>query len=315
VSIVPADRLAYGMQLPIQAQSTVFVEEWQTTAGADDLAAIARKADETGFFYIAVCDHVAIPADKADAMSTTWYDTMTTLGFLAGVTAHVRLMSHVYVPAYRHPLETAKAFATLDSLSKGRAIIGVGAGHVEAEFDLLGVEFAKRGALLDESIDVIRAALTEEFPVADGPVFPVDGFGIKPRPVQSPPPIWIGGSSKPAIRRAAQRGDGWLPQGNPPKHYPAMVESLRSQRRDALGDAPVDLGALVELLHVGPVPEGLDMGPWSLTGSPDEVAAGLHTWADMGAAHVQIRFPSRSLAELLDQMDAFGRDVAPLLAR
>lgn len=313
VSIVPEGRLVVGMQLPIQSQSTVYVDEWEHDAGGAELAAIARAADAAGFFYVAVCDHVAIPRDKAEAMSTTWYDTMTTLGFLAGITENVRLLSHVYVPAYRHPLVTAKALLTLDELSGGRAILGVGAGHVEAEFDMLGVDFASRGGRLDESIDVIRAALLDEWPVHDGDLFHVADVGLRPRPRQVPrPAIWVGGSSPPAIRRAGERGDGWLPQGNPPKKYPGMIESLLSHRRAAVGDQPVDIGALVEYVHVGDA-TGIDVGPWSLTGSPDEIAAGLRKWGDLGANHLQVRFPSRSLAELLEQIEAFGADVLPLL--
>jgi probable F420-dependent oxidoreductase len=247
-------------------------------------------------------------------MSTTWFDTMTTLGFLAGVTSRVRLLSHVYVPAYRHPLEVSKAFSTLDLLSGGRAILGAGAGHVEDEFDLLGADFHRRGRLLDESIDAVRAALLDEFPEHRGDEWQFSDMGQRPRPVQSPPPpIWIGGSSPAAIRRAAERGDGWLPQGNPPKKFPEMVESLLRQREAAAGDQPVDIGALTEIVHVGEVPDGLELGRFSLSGEPDQIAEGLRRWGDMGAHHLQIRFRSRSLDELLDQMAAFGRDVGPLL--
>jgi probable F420-dependent oxidoreductase len=314
VSIVPRDRLAYGIQLPIQAQSSIFVEDWEKAAGAAELAAISRQADQSGFFYLAVCDHVAIPADKAEAMSTTWYDTMTTLGFLAGITREVRLLSHVYVPAYRHPLEVSKAFATLDRLSDGRAILGAGAGHVEGEFAALDVDFHRRGRLLDESIDAVRTAFLDEFPEHHGEQWDFEGLGQGPRPVQTPrPPIWIGGSSPAAIKRAAERGDGWLPQGNPPKKFPAMVASLLEQREAAVGDQPIDIGALTEIVHVGAVPDGLDVGPWSLSGEPEQIAEGLRRWGELGAHHIQFRIRSRSLDELLDQMEAFGRDVAPLL--
>src|SRR5258708_6187457 len=125
--IIPDGTTVFGMQLPIQAQSSMFVEDWERTSGPDELIEIARTADEAGFFYIAVCDHVSVPERLAAAMGTTWYDTIATLGLLAGVTSHVRLMSHVWVAAYRHPLISAKSFATLDHLSKGRVIIGVGA--------------------------------------------------------------------------------------------------------------------------------------------------------------------------------------------
>ena len=200
-SIVPEGRLVYGMQLPIQSQSRIYVEPWELDAGATELGAVARKADATGFFYIAVCDHVTIPAEQAQRMGDVWYDTVATLGWLAGLTEHARLLSHVYVAAYRHPLLTAKAFSTLDELSGGRAILGVGAGHVEPEFERLGVDFAGRGAATDEAVDVLRSVFDGTYPDA----------GVGPRPGQEHLPIWIGGSSKPALRRAGARGDGWLP--------------------------------------------------------------------------------------------------------
>src|SRR5690349_19394861 len=167
-SIIPADTLAYGMQLPIQSQSTIYAEAWEAGAGRTELAAIARACDAAGFLYVAVCDHVAIPRPSDEKMSTSWWDTMTTLGWLAGITESVRLMSHVYVLPYRHPLMTAKAFLTLDEVSGGRAILGAGAGHVEAEFELLGVDFASRGSVLDEGIDVVRAAFADEYPQHSG---------------------------------------------------------------------------------------------------------------------------------------------------
>ena len=145
-SIVPPGQLVYGMQLQVQAKSKTFVEEWEADAGADELRSIVQKADETGFFYVAVCDHLAVTKPLDAHMQTTWYDTVATLGWIAALTQQVRVMSHVYVMSYRHPLHTAKSFMTLDELSGGRAILGVGAGHLEGEFDLLGLDFPGRGA-------------------------------------------------------------------------------------------------------------------------------------------------------------------------
>src|SRR6267378_6200099 len=121
-SIVPPGRLVYGMQLQVQSQSRIYAEAWEADAGRDELAAIAHKADDTGFFYIAVCDHVAIPRPLDERMNTVWYDTVATLGWLAGITTRVRLLSHVYIAAQRHPLRAAKEFATLDALSGGRLV-------------------------------------------------------------------------------------------------------------------------------------------------------------------------------------------------
>lgn len=117
--VLPEGRLAYGMQLPIQSQSTIYAEAWEAGAGPEDLVEIGRAADRSGFAYIASCDHVAIPRRLAPAMSTIWYDPVATLAHLAGVTERVRLLSHVAIVGLRHPLVTAKQYATLDHLSGG----------------------------------------------------------------------------------------------------------------------------------------------------------------------------------------------------
>jgi probable F420-dependent oxidoreductase len=297
--------LAYGIQLPIQAQSTYFVEPWEPAAGRTELGDVARACDESGFDYVAVCDHVAIPRDKATAMNTTWYDTIATLGWLAATTERTRLLSHVYVPAYRHPLATAKAFATIDALSGGRAILGVGAGHVEEEFELLDVPFAERGRLTDEAIDQVRAALGDEWATGD--------FGQRPQPVQlGGVPIWVGGSSTAAIRRAAERGDGWLPQGTPKKEMPAAIERLNELRAKAdRASKPFTVGAIAPFLWVGE--KTWDTGEQCLAGPAEKIAGYLRQYADMGVHQVQVRFRSRTAAELCDQIRTFGASVAPLL--
>jgi probable F420-dependent oxidoreductase len=311
-SIVPPGELVYGMQLQVQSQSTMYAEPWEADAGVAELAAMARAADDAGFFYIAVCDHVAIPRPLAKAMGTTWYDTMTTLGFLAGITSRTRLLSHVAVLPYRHPLMTAKAFATLDTLSNGRAIVGVGAGHAADEFATLGIDFAARGALLDEAIDVVKAALLDEFPEAQGPTWPVRDVGVAPRPVQQPrPPVWVGGSAPPSLRRAAEKGDGWLPQGTPRSKMPEQIAFIRAHREKVLGPEPIDLGCITEFLYVGD--PAWDVGEHTLRGSPDAIAERLREFGAMGVDHLQVRFRSRDVGEAVDQITAFGAEVAPLL--
>ena len=313
-TIVPEGQLAYGMQLQIQAKSKTFVEEWEVDAGAAELSALVRKADETGFFYVAVCDHLAVTKPLDAHMQTTWYDTVATLGWIAGQTERVRVMSHVYVMSYRHPLHTAKSFMTLDELSGGRAILGVGAGHLEGEFDLLGFDFSRRGAVTDAAIDVAREAFTNEYPDIETPFWGhLQGGGMAPRPRQARLPIWVGGSSKPALRRAAERGDGWLPQGTPRDEMPGQIAFLLEHRKQTIGDEPIDLGTITEFLYVGD--PGWDVGEQTLSGSPDLIAERLNEFGAMGVSHLQIRFRNRTLHELLDQMDAFHRDVAPHLHR
>ncbi|MFD5407639.1 LLM class F420-dependent oxidoreductase [Streptomyces griseorubiginosus] len=304
--------MRYGIQLPVQSQSTIYAEPWEAEATPADLVGIARAADRAGFDYIAACDHVAIPRRLAPAMSTIWYDPVATLAFLAAVTERARLLSHVAVVGLRHPLLTAKQYATLDHLSGGRLVLGVGAGHVQEEFEALGVDFAHRGAVLDESIDALRSALgPEEFPEHHGKLYDFEGLGQRPRPAQSHVPLWVGGSSPAAVRRAALKGDGWLPQGDPRDRLPAQIERIRRLRQEAGLEGAFTVGAIAEPLYVGT--PTWDVGRRTLSGAPGELAESLRAYRAMGVDQIQVRFRSRSPAELLDQMEEFGAEVGSSL--
>ncbi|MFJ8107316.1 TIGR03619 family F420-dependent LLM class oxidoreductase [Streptomyces sp. NPDC096132] len=303
-------RLAYGIQLPVQSQSALYAEPWEAGAGPGDLVEIARAADRAGFAYVACCDHVAIPRRLADAMSTVWYDPVATLAHLAAVTERVRLLAHVAVVGLRHPLVTAKQYATLDALSGGRLILGVGAGHVREEFEALGVVFEQRGAVLDETIDALRAALgEEEYPAHHGKLYDFEGLGQRPRPAQPRVPLWVGGSSPAAVRRAALKGDGWLPQGDPRDRLPAQIETVARLRGD--DDSPFTIGAITEPLYVGT--PTWDVGRRTLTGPPQALAESLRAYGAMGVHQIQVRFRCRDRGELTDQLAAFGAEVGPHL--
>jgi probable F420-dependent oxidoreductase len=301
VYTIPAGQRVVGMQLPIQAQSTYFVADWERSAGPAELAEVAQACDTAGFAYVAVCDHVALPEAVAGSMGYHWVDPVATLAWLAAQTTNVHLLSHVYVLAYRHPLMAAKQFATIDHLSGGRVICGIGAGHVEPEFDRLGVDFAGRGRALDAGVPLLAEALANEV---------VDGFGSLPRPVQTPrPPIWLAGSSAPAIRRAARLADGWLPQG------PAsvgMVDALAAEREACgRGDEPMAVGTITPFMYVGAA--SWDLPDDTLTGSPGVIAEHLVDLAGSGVNQLQVRFRARGATELCDQIAAFGSTVLPLL--
>jgi alkanesulfonate monooxygenase SsuD/methylene tetrahydromethanopterin reductase-like flavin-dependent oxidoreductase (luciferase family) len=220
---------------------------------------------------------------------------------LAGLTSRIGLLTHVYVLPYRHPLVAAKQFATLDHLSGGRALVGVGAGHVQAEFERLGVDFGTRGKAVDAGIPVLAAALEQEW---------VDGFGATPRPVQQPrPPIWVAGSTPAAIRRAARLADGWLPQGPSDASMVALLQEERE--RCARAERSMMIGHVTTFLHVGA--PTWDVGPHTIAGSPQEVADRLLAGTAPGVNQLQVRFKARDAGEMCDQIAAFGRDVAPLL--
>jgi probable F420-dependent oxidoreductase len=310
--LIAPGRLEVGMQLPIQSQSRIYAEPWEEGSGAAELGTIVDACEAAGLYYVAVCDHVAVPEEPAKRMQTIWYDTIATLSWIAGRTERLRLLSHVFVPAYRHPLVSAKAFLTLDELSGGRAIVGVGTGHVEGEFAALGADYANRGAVTDECIDVLRAAFTDEYPTYAGEHFSVEGVGLQPRPRQEVLPIWVGGSSKPALRRAATRGDGWLPQGTPRHELKDAIAYLMEHREAGpLAGRPIDLGTICEPIYVGE--PDWDVGPWTISGGPEQVAEKIRDFKDLGISHCQVRPRARTLDEFTDQLAALGSEVLPLV--
>ena len=311
VTIVPDGELVFGIQLPSVALSTMVAAPWEREngAGVPELVQAAQAADRAGFFYVAVCDHVAIPRQLAPAMSTTWYEPISTLGFLAGQTTRTRLMTNVFVGPYRHPLQTAKAFATLGTRSDGRVILGMGAGHVEKEFDARGRPCAARGKRLDHAVDGVKDAWRAEFTGAGD-----DAVGMRPRPVQEPrPPIWIGGSSRPALRRVAERGDGWIPQGTPRKNMPESIAYLRGQRDRVRPGAEPEIGVITEAMYVGEPDWEVARG--TITGPPEKLAESMNEYGAIGVSHLQVRFQSRSIEELCDQIERFGAEVGPHLTR
>lgn len=297
--------MKFGLQLPVQAQSSVFVEPWELQAGPEEMLAVAQAADRAGFDHVGVCDHTAIPSDRLDAMGATWFEPLTTLAWVAQATTRVRLLTHVYVLAQRNPLHAAKAFATLDQLSAGRVVIGVGAGHVAEEFALAGGSFERRGADLDEGIVALRGALVDEVPSHDGVRWQHEGLTVRPRPVQQPPPIWVGGSSTPALRRAGRLGDGWIPQGTRLSDMPGQLAQLARHRADAGREGlPFAVGGMALPMYLGT--PTWDVGPWTKSGSAERLRDLVDRFEAIGVTHLQIRLRSSSAQELVEQVHGFG---------
>lgn len=301
----------FGLQLPIQTLTRTLVDPWEEKASVADLVAIAKRCDERDFDFIGVCDHVAIPDDAyARNMSTTWYDTVATLGFLAAHTSRIRLVSTIWVAAYRHPLQTAKAFGTLSHLSNGRAILGVGAGHVRGEFEALGIDFETRGRRLDESLRAIRGAFDAPYVSYAGEFHRYANVGVAPRPVGELP-IWIGGRGRNAWRRVGCHGDGWIPMANDKAQYPEAIEIMRTAAFEAgRGEVALDVGYMPAWSYLlGPVPDSLPKG--GLRGGAEGLVEDLRAARAVGANTFHLRFRARSVAEYLDQLDAFREAVWP----
>ena len=297
--------MEFGLGFPCMNLYPPTLQPWEATATSADMVAIARKAEEVGFAYLSVSDHIIMSAEMNEAMGARWCEGVTAIAFLAGATQHIRVYNSVLVLPYRDPLLVAKQLATLDLMSGGRAILGVGIGHLEKEFEVLGVSCADRAAITDEYLPAIEALWSQDAPSFDGRFASFKDIVFEPKPARVP--VWIGGNSKPAIARAARSGDGWVPWKITTDELPALLDELRDQ--PGYDDRPFDVVmpmAIIQREEGTPrvlgetvIPDGRD--EWLAATEANERAGATVTGASLGH--------TRSVAEYLDKLEAFGSDV------
>ena len=301
--------MKYHLQLP-----TDHVGQGLEFVSADGIAEIARAAETAGFESVFVTDH---PFPQDEWMSTGGHhalDPFVALSFAATATSRLKLLTYLCVVPYRNPFLVAKAAVSLDVLSGGRLLLGVGAGYLEAEFRALGVDFDERNELLDEGIVAIRRAWAEGGVVMTGRHFDAQGHTMLPRPATpGGPPIWVGGNARRAIRRAAELGQGWLPMVNPralgSRRRSAHLESLDDLRRllgylgeyrDAAGATGPFEVITQPLVQSVPGTEGFDRSQFV-----DHVA----DMESLGVTGITVFMPAVSRAAMVDQVATFGAEV------
>ena len=261
-------------------------------ATADAVAEIARAAEDAGYAACFVTDHPAGDATWLDTGGHHALDPLVTLAFAAAATTRLRLLTHVYILAYRNPFLTAKATLTLDVLSGGRLILGVAAGYLRPEFGALGVDFDERNELVDEALEVIPLAWSGQDVAYQGRHFRARGVRMRPAPVS--PPIWMGGNSRIAIRRAVESCQGWAP-------FPSAGIARASKTAEVadLDDLrPRIAYARAHAEEVGRT-EPLDIC-WSAGAGAD--AGHLERLADEGITWATIGFPAKERRTYIDAL-------------
>lgn len=216
---------------------------------------VAQAAEAAGFESVWTGEHVVLPDPQAPPSPApprhAMLDPAVSLAFLAGVTERLRLGTGIIILPQRNPVVLAKELASVDVVSQGRLLVGVGAGYLEPEFAAIGSDFASRGPRTDEYLDVLRALWTQEKPAFDGPTVHFSGIDAHPRPVQQPhPPLLIGGHSPPAFRRAVARGNGWYAFFQPPEGVAGCLAGIEKARAQV--ERPASLGELE--ISVSPPP-------------------------------------------------------------
>jgi probable F420-dependent oxidoreductase len=260
----------------------VVLQHFREHASPEAIGEVAHAAEELGYDSVWVMDHVVVPnVPEARQFTPLVYDPFLTLAYVAAQTERVRLGTSALIVPYRSPLVQAKMLSTLDALSHGRLIVGVGAGWFSQEFEALGVPFDKRGALMDEYIEAIKVLWSSPGPASfQGPTIRFENVLCEPKPVQQPyPPLWIGGGSEAALRRAAKLGSAWHPSS---RHSETVAEksAILGQMAAAEERKPpaIQMRATLHLLTEGDTSTTRE----SLIGTLEEVRSEIHRYAAIG---------------------------------
>jgi len=306
--------MKFSTSMPGVCHYPPITQEWEKSMGAEDFQRVARTADELGFDSIAVPEHIVLPSDLVPLMGAFWTHAMTVMSFIAGATSRITVDSCVIVLPYHHPVVMAKAVSTLDRLSGGRVRLSIGVGHAEHEFGVLGVPFHERGRMTDEYLDAMVELWTSDEPKFHGRYVEFEGIAFEPKPVQSPhPPIWVGGNSRAAVRRAA-RHDGWFPWLITAEELPPWLDYLRSLPEFDARTRPFDVCLPVSTLAVDEEHRPLN-GTGGRVGAPTSTEAvidAIGRLRDIGVTCTSVPMrPARSLAEHLEGLHRVAEEVLP----
>ncbi len=289
----------------------------QIGGAAHDIAHVAKRAEQEGYESIWVSDHLIVPETGGRLPAIEIMEPIATLAYAAALTSRIKLATSVIVVPYRNAIHLAKELATLDRLSSGRVVAGVASGWLEAEFRALGAPFEKRGAYTDEAIKLMRAVWSSAVPEFHGEFFNLAGMRFGPRPAAGNIPIWVGGTSRRAIRRAVELGDGW--------HGTRMKPELVAERigwiREIAGRCgrSLDNFSISHRVYMGFAPKWKDTGGYveGILAPPAEIADYLNRFAAIGVNEILITplgndpLFTESLEKFLDRFDA---EVRPKLA-
>ena len=315
--------MKYGFTLPGRGQ----------LATPERLGIIARKGEELGFDALLTGDHILVPRNIKSVYPYTEggefpgspsgesMEQITLLSYIAGQTSKIRLVTSVPIVPHRNPLIAAKSLATLDVLSGGRLVVGVGVGWMREEFQALGLPpFEERGAVTDEYIRAFKVLWTEDDPHFEGKYISFDDISFLPKPVQKPhPPIWVGGESRPALRRTAELADGWYPLGSNPTFPMGTPEQLKAgldrlaEYAKRFGRDPSEIETIYRThqFELTKTPAGAGRLPF--VGDAEQIAGDIRRYQDMGVSTMIWDFlrQTEDLDRMLGLMEDFATKVWP----
>jgi probable F420-dependent oxidoreductase len=288
---VPPTDLRLGIVTPVVTRLPDAHAHWEVDAGIDEITQAVTAAESLGYDFCTCSEHVAVPVDVARVRGGTYWDPLAVFGFLAARTSTIGLATFVLVLGYHHPLAIAKRYGTLDVVSNGRLILGVGVGSLEEEFELLGAPFPDRGARGDDAMRALRQSLSQPEPEYSGEFYDFSGMLVDPCAQQGHVPMWVGGRTARSLRRAMELGDGWAPFGLRTAAIEAMLTSARDTEAWQVRPDPIEIVLQNER-------------PFDPTEDPERVAEQVERMAAAGATAINVRFVHHSPAHYKEQLAA-----------
>jgi len=288
------------------------VSPWESEASSGDILQVAKTADRAGWDWLTLSEHVVIPREMTGVMGPRFPEAISAAAVLAGATERIKILTYVLVLPYRNPVMLAKQISTLDFLSAGRFILGTAVGHLEREFQVLKVPFEERGPMTDEYLWAMKELWTSPDPSFQGRYVQFENVVFEPKPVQKPhPPILIGGNTRPALRRAAALGDGWLPWLVTREGLPACLSYLRDQPGFEQRRSRFEVVMPVSSLNVADFSHEI-RGETHLRSSREELIEEIGLLRDAGVTAVQVPPPRTSgVAQLLEWTEWFAAEIIP----
>lgn len=280
-----------GIVTPVVTRLPDAHAQWERDAGIAEVERVVVEAERLGYDFATCSEHVAVPREVAPTRGATYWDPLATFGYLAARTSTIQLATFVLVLGYHHPLAIVKRYGTLDVVSGGRLILGVGVGSLAEEFALLGAELEGRGERGDDAIRAIRASFANVEPSYQGTHYSFEGFVVEPAGIQRDVPIWIGGRTARSLRRAVDLAHAWAPFALSRQELTDMLHRASTTDAWQAREAPLEV-----IIQATP--------PLDPLGAPGDTRARVGRLREAGITGLALRFVHHSVDHYCDQLGA-----------
>lgn len=303
--------MKFALATPALNNYPAAMAPWEPRAGGAEVLRYARKADELSWDWLTIPEHIVMPTEMQEVMGSRFAEGIAASAVLMGATQRIHMLTYILALPYRHPLVLAKQIGTMEFLAGGRFTLGTAVGHLEKEFEALGIPFEKRGPMTDEYLKALKELWTADKPQFDGEFVKFSNIVVDPKPVQKPhPPIFIGGNSKPAMRRAAEFGDGWIPWLVTSEDLPGCINYMKSlpayeEKADRFEILVTTTAYKVEESHA-------EIGKTDVAADRDSVLREIDALKIAGATSVQVMPPKlETFEQCLEWIEWYDTEIIP----